>query len=250
MAGSRILVLQANVVPGWHKIDFGGIEAYISADYVELDPTTNTNATIVNCVESVNVRPTPSTQYAAIGKALAGSRILVTQAFATPEWHKVSFNGADAYIYAYYVQLDETAPTPTPTPTETAPQPTPTPTETAPQPTPTPTPTATPEPTPTATPTPSPTPTATPAPTPTVCPSPSPSEGELPIQKTGRVTASVLNIRSGPSTSTGKLGQLGKGDVVCIVQTGGAGGWHQILYAGQPAWVYADYVDTANPTMA
>jgi stage II sporulation protein D len=238
MAGSRILVLQANVVPGWHKIDFGGIEAYISADYVELDPTANTNATIVNCVEFVNVRSTPSTQYAAVGKALAGSRILVTQAFVTPEWHKFSFNGADAYIYAYYVQLDETA-QPTPTPTETAPQPTPTPTETAPQPT------ATPAPTPT----PSPTPTATPEPTPTVCPSPSPSAGELLIQKTGRVTASVLNIRSGPSTSTGKLGQLGKGDVVCIVQTGGAGGWHQILHAGQPAWVYANYVDTANPTI-
>jgi len=103
--------------------------------------------------------------------------------------------------------------------------------------------------TPAPTPPPTATPTATPAPTPTVCPSPSPSAGELLVQKTGRVTASVLNIRSGPSTSTGKLGQLGKGDVVCIVQTGGAGGWHQILHAGQPAWVYANYVDTANPTI-
>ena len=69
--GERILVLQANV--GQVAQDrFRRHEAYISADYVELDPTTNTNATIVNCVESVNVRSTPSTQYAAIGKALAG----------------------------------------------------------------------------------------------------------------------------------------------------------------------------------
>ena len=59
----------------------------------------------------------------------------------------------------------------------------------------------------------------------------------------------MLNIRSGPSTSASVLGSFGRGDVVCIVQTGGAGGWHQILYAGQPAWVYADYVDTVNPTM-
>jgi N-acetylmuramoyl-L-alanine amidase len=58
----------------------------------------------------------------------------------------------------------------------------------------------------------------------------------------------VLNIRSGPATTAGVLGSFGKGDVVCIVQAGSAGGWHQILYTGQSAWVYADYVDTANPT--
>lgn len=59
----------------------------------------------------------------------------------------------------------------------------------------------------------------------------------------------MLNIRSGPSTSTNVLGSFGRGDVVCIVQAGSAGGWHQILYVGQPAWVYADYVDAKNPTI-
>jgi stage II sporulation protein D len=257
LAGSRILVTQANAAEGWHKIDFGGLEAYISAEFVELDAT-NTNATVVNCVESVNVRSTPSTQYAAVGAALAGSRILVTQANAADGWHKISYNGTNAYIYAYYVQLDDgVTATPPPTPTATA-TPTPTPTTTA---TPTPAPTATPKPVPTATPKPAPTPTATPAPTPTakptatpkptptVCQPPLPSGGTSLIQRTGKVVVNVLNIRSGPSSSTKVLGSFGKGDMVCITQTGSAGGWHQILYSGQAAWVYADYVDTDNPTM-
>jgi uncharacterized protein YgiM (DUF1202 family) len=63
------------------------------------------------------------------------------------------------------------------------------------------------------------------------------------------VTASVLNIRSSPAMSSSVLGSFGKGDVVCIIQAGSSGGWHQILYVGQSAWVYADYVDTSNPTV-
>lgn len=198
------------------------------------------NATIVNCVNYVNVRSTPDTKYAAIGKALAGSRITVTQPFATEEWHKVLFGGVEAYIYAYYVQLDPAA-TATPTPTETA---TPTPTETA---TPTPTETATPTPTETATPTP--TETATPTPTPTTCESPIPSEETPLIKQTGKVTASVLNIRSGPGTSYSILGSFGRGDTVCVTEAGSKGGWHQILYGGQVAYLYANYVDLSQPVI-
>lgn len=264
-AGSRILVTQANAEAGWHKIDFGGVEAYISADYVKIDEQLQTNALVINCVNSVNVRSTPSTQYAAIGSVAAGARITVTQTNAAEGWHQINYAGATAYIFAYYVQMDDQSatptPTPAPTPTGTA-APTPTPTGTA-TPTPTPTATVTPTPTPTAAPTPTatvaptptptvtpkPTPTATATPTPTVCPPPTPSDGTLLIKQTGRVSVNELIIRSGPGTSFGNLGSFGRNDIVCIVSAGSKGGWHQILYSGKAAWVFADYVDLSNPTI-
>ena len=263
-AGSRILVTQADVATGWHKIDFSGVEAYISADYVKIDEQLQANATVINCVNSVNVRSTPSTQYAAVGSVSAGARISVTQANAAEGWHKISYGSGAAYVYAYYVQLDEQTATPTPTPTATVTPtptptatvtPTPTPTATT-TPTPTPTATVTPPPTPTATATPTPTPTVTPTPTPTVtvtptptvCPPPTPTDGTLLIKQTGRVSVNELNIRSGPGTGHNVLGSFGKNDIVLIVQAGSKGGWHQILYSGKSAYVYADYVDLSNPT--
>ncbi len=259
-AGSRILVTQADVVEGWHKIDFGGVVAYISAEFVKIDEL-QANALVINCVNSVNVRSTASTQYAAIGSVAAGARITVTQANAAEGWHKISYGGTTAYIYAYYVLLDEQAATPTPTPTPTATV-TPTPTATAtptatpvvtPTPsvtvTPTPTPEVTPTPAPTATATPAPTQTLTPTPSPTTCPPPTPTGGTLQIKQTGKVSVNELNIRSGPGTSNSILGGFGKNDIVLIVQAGGKGGWHQILYSGKAAWVFADYVDISKPTV-
>lgn len=190
----------------------------------------NTNALIINCVNYVNVRSTPDTKYAAIGKALAGSRITVTQANVVAGWHKIDFGGMEAYISADYVQLDPVA-APTPVPSETATLP-PLPTE------------------PTE-PTPAPGETATPAPTdgapPTPCPPPTPT-GETPvIKQTGKVTASVVNIRSGPGTNYDILGSYGRNDTVCVVEPGTKGGWHHVLYGGRSAWLFADYVSLSNP---
>ncbi len=35
---ARVLVTQANVIPGWHKISYAGGDGYMSSDYVTLDP--------------------------------------------------------------------------------------------------------------------------------------------------------------------------------------------------------------------
>ena len=165
------------------------------------------NATVVNCTNYVNVRSTPSTQYPAIGKALAGSRITVTQPNAAEGWHKINFGGIEAYLSAQYVQIDA-PPTETPTPTET-----PVPTD---------------APAPTEAPTPTPEPTATPS--------------KPAIAQTGTVSVSELYIRSGPGTSYTNLGSFKRGDSVEIIETGAAKGWHQIWYQNAVAYVYADYV--------
>lgn len=63
------------------------------------------------------------------------------------------------------------------------------------------------------------------------------AEGTEPEQERGLVTASVLNVRSGPSTSYSKVGSLRGGAVVDIVADVG-NGWYQI----NTGYVSADYV--------
>ncbi len=162
------------------------------------------NATVINCTNYVNVRSTPSTQYPAIGKALAGSRITVTQANAAEGWHKINFGGIEAYISTQYVQIDA-PPTAPPTETPTAP------------------------------------PAETPTPPPAE-PTPTPISSKPPIAQTGTVSVNELYIRSGPGTSYTKLGAYKKGDSVEIIEAGPAKGWHKIWYQNAVAYVYADYV--------
>ncbi len=200
----------------------------------------NANATIFNCSISVNVRSTPDTTLPAIGKALLGDRIVVTQAFVNAEWHKIAFGGMDAYIYAYYVKLDEPDAA-TPTATDVSSTPTETTSETA---TATPSPTVTP--TPTAAATATPTETVAPTATPTTAPATSPT-----VTAIGTVTSTTLNVRTGPGTSYTKVGTFTKGDKASVVQAGSAGSWHKILYNNSVAYVYANYMSvTTTPSMA
>ena len=222
----------------------------ISAPVPQVPVVSTANATVVNCISNVNIRSTPDTAYASIGKALLGDRITVTQPFVNTNWHKIDFGGVDAYIFATYVKLDEIpAATPTATPSA-APIVTPTVTPVAPTATPTVTltavPTATPTVTPTAVPTATPTvtPTAVPIATPTVMPTPV-------ILATGTVTSSTLNVRSGPASSYTKLATLAKGATVSIIQKGVAGGWHKIWYNNREGYVYTNYVKVVSmPSIA
>ncbi|MGN9135648.1 SH3 domain-containing protein [Clostridium sp. HCP1S3_B4] len=66
------------------------------------------------------------------------------------------------------------------------------------------------------------------------------SSGNSITNKTGIVTASVLNIRSGASTSNSIIGTLSRGSSVTI--TGESGGFYKINYNGQNAYVSKDYI--------
>ncbi len=216
----------------------------ISAPVPQAPVQDNTNAVIVNCTTGVNVRSTPDTSRAAIGMALLGARITVTQPYINAEWHQIDFGGVQAYINAYYVKLDAPSPTSAVTPVVT---PTATPTVT-PVLTPTATPTATPASTPTATPTAA--ATAKPTATATAAVSPTATAASPVIAATGTVTTSTLNVRSGPGTSYTKLGTLTKNAAVSIVTPGSAGGWHKIWYNNREAYVYASYVKITTPVIA
>ncbi len=198
------------------------------------DPPDTTNAVIVNCTSSINIRKTPNTSYAAIGTLQPGARITVTQAYATSTWHKIYYGGADAYVYAYYVKLD---PDPTPTPAVSeSPSATPSATGSA-----DPSDSASELPSDTASAEPTATPTSTPTPTPTPPPSPSPSPSPS-ILQTGTVSASYVNVRSGPGSSYSKLGTINKGGTVSIIAIEPVRDWHRIWYNNREAYVWVDYI--------
>ncbi|MBM7834755.1 SH3 domain-containing protein [Clostridium sardiniense] len=62
--------------------------------------------------------------------------------------------------------------------------------------------------------------------------------------KTGKVTASALNVRNGASTKNKVIGSLSKGATVEIVST--SNGWHKIKYKNGYGYISADYVSVNN----
>jgi uncharacterized YkwD family protein len=72
--------------------------------------------------------------------------------------------------------------------------------------------------------------------------------GQAPVvNKTAQVTASVLNVRSMPSTSGAIRGTLVKNQVVPVTQVL-SNGWVQIVFNGKTAYVSGKYVIIGNQT--
>lgn len=61
---------------------------------------------------------------------------------------------------------------------------------------------------------------------------------------TGTVTASALNVRSGPSTNNDRINTIGKGTKVTILAT--EGDWYQVEVGGQKGYVSAQYVSVGG----
>lgn len=63
-----------------------------------------------------------------------------------------------------------------------------------------------------------------------------------PESDTATVTASALNLRSGPSTSYAILRSMPNGAVVTVVQ-GPSNGWYQVTYQGTTGWASGAYLE-------
>lgn len=98
---------------------------------------------------------------------------------------------------------------------------------------------------PTLTPTPAP-PTATPTPeAPTATPEPPTPEATLtptPASAAFTVTSATLNVRSGPGTNYGAIGQVRQGQTFPITGKNAAGSWWQFDYNGRAGWVSGELV--------
>lgn len=65
--------------------------------------------------------------------------------------------------------------------------------------------------------------------------------------KKGTVTVDILNVRSGPSTETEKLGKLSLGTVVDILSE--AKGWYEINFESKTAYISAEYIRIIDNTL-
>ncbi len=109
--------------------------------------------------------------------------------------------------------------------------------------------------TPTLTPSPTaalPTPTAeavveppTPVPPPPEPPTPEPTPAPPP-QASFTVASATLNVRSGPGTNYGVIGQIRQGQTFPITGKNPAGTWWQFNYNGRPGWVSGQLVRVTN----
>jgi uncharacterized protein YraI len=105
--------------------------------------------------------------------------------------------------------------------------------------------------------TPQPVPTSLPTLSPSALPTETQTPTITPLQPTLTATltlvdgtlTSKVNVRSGPGTGYGSLGQLDNGGKVQITAQDGSGTWYQILYPAAPlgrAWVIALYVTVSQ----
>lgn len=90
------------------------------------------------------------------------------------------------------------------------------------------------------------TPTVTLTPSPTSPPTPTPTPTS--VSPTARISR-IMNVRAGPGTNYPILGQTAAGDQYPISGKNPDGGWWQIIYGGQYAWVYSPLVTAINPEL-
>lgn len=126
--GEKVEIL--DTADGWCRISYNGINAYISASYVSLQPppsttaapsTTRTptaaptfpaNATVYVTATKLNVRRHPAATGEVLAQLLYGKELTVLE--TADGWCRIQWQGETAYISAEYVSL-----TPPPTVAQT-----------------------------------------------------------------------------------------------------------------------------------
>ena len=105
---------------GWYRISYLGQMAYVSADYMSLNPPPSTSATTTTTKltttttlppqtvlyvtgTKLNVRSQPNTSSEILGTLVQGEAVVI---YATEgSWYRIDYKGATAYINADYVSL-------------------------------------------------------------------------------------------------------------------------------------------------
>lgn len=59
----------------------------------------------------------------------------------------------------------------------------------------------------------------------------------------------AVNVRTGPSTTFKKIGMLSYGDAIRRIGIG-ANGWSKVVYNGETAYMFSDYLSTTRPVVA
>ncbi len=175
-------VAVSSVSGSWGAISYNGRTGYIHMDYVTSVGSGSASApsgsTGVVKASVLNVRSGPSTGYSKIGSLTRNTTVSVLE--QSDGWYKISYGSLTGYVSGDYLTVSGGSSTPS-TPIDPG-----------------------------------------------------------TIIGTGTVTASALNVRSGPSTGYGVMGTLRKGAAVSVYEQ--MGGWYKIAYNGGVGYVSGDYL--------
>ncbi|MFR6552909.1 MAG: SH3 domain-containing protein [Paraclostridium sordellii] len=173
---------------GWSKIKYNGKEGYVSSTYLkdsneggtskpDEKPNVGTKIKVV-AATSLNVRSGPSTSNSIIGSLKNNEKVEVIS--ESNGWSKLKYNGKEGYVSSTYLKDSNEGGAVTP-PEQT---------------------------------------------------------------KTKVVTATSLNVRSGPSTGHGIIGSLKNNEKVEVISE--SNGWSKIKYNGKEGYVSSTYLKDSN----
>ncbi|EQK47475.1 mannosyl-glycoendo-beta-N-acetylglucosamidase domain protein, possible enterotoxin [[Clostridium] bifermentans ATCC 19299] len=179
---------------GWSKVKFSGKEGYVSSAYLKDSDGGNTGGgsenpnptpgkTKVVTATSLNVRSGPSTSNSVIGSLKQNDKVEVIS--ESNGWSKVKFSGKEGYVSSTYLKDSDGGNTGGGSEN----------------------------------------------------PNPNPSNNKI-------VTATSLNVRSGPSTSNGVIGSLKQNDKVEVISE--SNGWSKIKFNGKEGYVSSAYLKDSD----
>ena len=175
---------------GWSKVKFSGKEGYVSSTYLKDADGGNTGGGSENpnpssnkivTATSLNVRSGPSTSNGVIGSLKQNDKVEVIS--ESNGWSKVKFSGKEGYVSSTYLKDADGGNTGGGSE------------------------------------------------------NPNPSSNKI-------VTATSLNVRSGPSTSNGVIGSLKQNDKVEVISE--SNGWSKVKFSGKEGYVSSTYLKDAD----
>lgn len=202
-SGTQVTLLES--LDGWYRIETGGKTGFVAGQYISLasnsptPPAPQDEVRITGTVSAsnLNVRSGPGSSHGKLGSLSSGTQVEILEQL--DGWCRIEWKGKPGYISSQYVTLSQEQPAPDAQPA------------------------AQPEPQPEAEPQPE--------------PESQPEQSAPQKSKTlGMVSASSLNVRSGPSASHEKVAVLSSGAQVEILEK--LDGWYRI----ESGYVSADYI--------
>ncbi|SCI72556.1 N-acetylmuramoyl-L-alanine amidase LytC precursor [uncultured Clostridium sp.] len=109
--GDRVEIVESQ--NGWHKIKYNGGYGYVSGDYIKVDgtvappvkpeqpPVKNTG---VVTATSLNVRSGYGANYSRIGSLSNGAKVEIVE--SQNGWHKIKYNGGYGYVSGDYIRVN------------------------------------------------------------------------------------------------------------------------------------------------
>lgn len=92
--GARVVLIEKS--NGWYKIDFNGVFAYVSGDFIRVSGTVTADV--------LNIRMGPSTSFIKLGKLMQNEKVNIDIQGTTSGWYKLL--DREGYVSKEYIRLD------------------------------------------------------------------------------------------------------------------------------------------------